>query len=169
MADYYIKIGDDVYGPASADKLKSMAREGRLAGSCMIRRGLNGSWHSAESVKGLFPTDQIMPLDAIPESIAPPVQVSVVPDTVETNYRPVHRAVQTIEKTGKTWKLLMLIGILAMFASCGGFFTSAAISDTNGSGSGGIASAIALLSLLGFLVGAGVYFYGRFGAWWYHD
>ena len=67
------------------------------------------------------------------------------------------RAVQTIEKTSKTWKGLMVLAVLIMGA--GMVFVAVAL---NGASAAWVFASILLLG--GFVV----YLVARIGAWWYH-
>ena len=70
--------------------------------------------------------------------------------------RPV-QSVQTIEKTGKVWKLQILLGGLLIFFSLIFFLLSGRISPI-----------FAALSVICFLIGLLMLFVGKPGAWWFH-
>jgi hypothetical protein len=71
--------------------------------------------------------------------------------------------VQTIQETSKKWKALQLFGGIGFFVSL--------IFICSGIGSSGKeeASTAAGLGLLGILISIILYFWGRIGAWWYHE
>jgi hypothetical protein len=81
--------------------------------------------------------------------------------------------VQTIEKTGKKWKavqlvgvLMMLIGVIGLVVSCAGVYA-----DPFGEGGGPSTRMKAIFSVLGgVLASCGVVttIIGRVGGWWYH-
>lgn len=79
------------------------------------------------------------------------------------------RQTQTIQATGKLWKLLQLVGGILMVGSvavgCTGFFGLAGDANPEAGAAGG---AIVGLSVLGLAAGLIVYLIGRLGAWWFH-
>lgn len=67
------------------------------------------------------------------------------------------RPVQTIEHTGKQWKLMQLYGALLLMVAIAGVFWSFT------------GSSVALLvTILSFAGGFTLVVLGRVGAWWYH-
>jgi len=54
---WYVQIGDHVYGPHTAAKLKEGAASGRLDRDTLVRRGETGEWVRAARIRGLFPDD----------------------------------------------------------------------------------------------------------------
>ncbi|MFH1919943.1 MAG: GYF domain-containing protein, partial [Planctomycetota bacterium] len=52
---WYLKIADKEVGPLSARQLKAMAGKGQISPFDPIRKGTEGSWVAASSVKGLLP------------------------------------------------------------------------------------------------------------------
>ena len=86
MADFYMKRGDQQFGPYKASRLKQHADDGRVLPSDLIRQGEEGKWYPASSVKGLFskepvkrsadaqdPTSELDP-EAEDEAMALPMQ-----------------------------------------------------------------------------------------------
>lgn len=73
------------------------------------------------------------------------------------------KQVQTIEKTGKEWKAVILLGGVMMIAGLVVFALTIA-SDARPSGP----NVGAIAGLVAFIVGLVVYGIGRVGAWWYH-
>lgn len=71
------------------------------------------------------------------------------------------RRVQTIEKTGKAWKLLMLLSVLGMIAAVV-MVAVAAQSKSTGPNAG------VTIGILLFVAGFIGYIVARIGAWWYH-
>ena len=63
MADFYVKRDDHQFGPYKSSRLKQHADDGRVLPSDLIRQGEDGKWHSASSVKGLFPQELDSPDD----------------------------------------------------------------------------------------------------------
>lgn len=53
-ADWYVRIGDQDYGPATAAQLKEWASQGRISPESWVRRGESGAWVAATQVKGLL-------------------------------------------------------------------------------------------------------------------
>ena len=70
----------------------------------------------------------------------------------------------TIELTAKKYKKIMLIAVSLLII--GGLFFIAAAALSNNSESA--ASGVAILGGFPFVVGIGLYFYARVGAWWNH-
>lgn len=77
-----------------------------------------------------------------------PVRAEVVPE----------RRVQTVEATGKLWKLYMLIGGTLGVVGTGIMFGGAYADST----------ALVVIALPLMLFGFVFYLAGRMGAWWYH-
>ena len=69
MADWHYKIGEQVVGPLSADQLKALADEGRLAPNDPVAKSPEGPWVAASRVKGLF---EIAAIDDEPEEESTP-------------------------------------------------------------------------------------------------
>lgn len=69
-------------------------------------------------------------------------------------------AAQTIEATGKKWKLMKLFGVVLIVLGFAGLCS--AVSNTSPSGEGSAATGIMLLAGLILTI------WGRFGAWWHH-
>ncbi len=99
-----------------------------------------------------FPVTRVPPEPIIPHS--PPHVVYV-----QEQHQPVAPSVQTIERTGKTWKGLSCLGALTLL---GGVVIAIA-----GGGSGGQSAFIAIGVLMG-IIGFGIAVVARIGAWWYH-
>ena len=59
MADFYMKRGDQQFGPYKASRLKQHADDGRVLPSDLIRQGEEGKWYPASSVKGLFSKESV--------------------------------------------------------------------------------------------------------------
>ena len=68
-------------------------------------------------------------------------------------------SVQTTEQTGKKWKALMLIGAFVAFLSACVFGLGIAANDGGHIGS---------YSLVGMLLGIGIFIHAKVGAWWNH-
>ncbi len=77
---------------------------------------------------------------------------------------PTRQRVQTTERTGKSWKLLMILGGLGLIVSLIGCFVAAS-ERTNGpetsNDDGAVWGLVFVASLL-------MYVFARLGAWWYH-
>lgn len=54
--EWFLKIADKEVGPLSARQLKAMALRGEISKFDAVRRGSDGRWVPASSVKGLLPT-----------------------------------------------------------------------------------------------------------------
>ena len=54
MASFYLRRGSKVMGPVTVAKLKEAAASGKLKPEDEIRKGADGRWQLASSVKGLF-------------------------------------------------------------------------------------------------------------------
>lgn len=54
MAEYYIRRGETIRGPASARRIREMAAAGKLKTTDWVRRGDDGEWSVAGSIDGLF-------------------------------------------------------------------------------------------------------------------
>ena len=74
------------------------------------------------------------------------------------------RRVQTIEQTGKKWKVRMLLGSLLMVVS--GIGACGVMMDS--SMPAGQADTALVVAALAFGVGLTIYLLGRFGGWWFH-
>lgn len=71
---------------------------------------------------------------------------------------PVGRQVQTVERTGKAWKLVQLVGAgVSILATV---WTVAKLS--------GSPEATAGPQMVGILLGLAAFIVGRIGAWWFH-
>ena len=53
MADWHIKIGDEVIGPVSSAELLAKVRLGEVTPNTLLQKG-NSQWVAAEEVNGLF-------------------------------------------------------------------------------------------------------------------
>ena len=53
---WYCKLADQEIGPFTAEKLKQLAAEKRLAPADPVRREGDTKWYQAKQVKGLFPS-----------------------------------------------------------------------------------------------------------------
>jgi len=56
--EWFLKTGDKEVGPLSARQLKAMALKGKISKFDAVRRGSDGRWVPASSVKGLLPTGE---------------------------------------------------------------------------------------------------------------
>jgi hypothetical protein len=65
-SNLFAKIGDEVVGPIDAWELRKMVSAGRLHRSDHVRRD-KGPWCAADSVKGLFPDLESVPVAESPE------------------------------------------------------------------------------------------------------
>ncbi len=107
--------------------------------------------------------------DALPVVTArpatPPLQALAVATHQQTEYNqprpvtyvPAMRQVQTIERTGKSWKACQLVGAIGLMISVGACMTSGGF-DADGS-----EQYIFLAGFSGLL-----FIIGRVGGWWYH-
>lgn len=68
---------------------------------------------------------------------------------------PVRPGVETIEKTGKTWKGMKLISALLAAGAFGGYATKE--------------PSLELISSCILLIAACLYLYATFGTWWHHE
>jgi uncharacterized membrane protein HdeD (DUF308 family) len=66
-------------------------------------------------------------------------------------------AAQTIEATGKRWKLMQAAGVVLIMVGVGGLCSG-------GASTGGEATTVGLTLFAGFVLTVS----GRVGAWWYH-
>ena len=71
MVLWQCKIAGKEYGPFTADQLKQLATESRLAVTDLVKRTTDSQWSPASKVKGLFP-ETVLTLEITPE--LPPVQ-----------------------------------------------------------------------------------------------
>jgi len=112
-------------------------------------------------------------VDAPPVAIPPPAplpaglveqaaqQIPRAPSGRPVVMRPA-KEVQTIEKTGKRWKLLKLVGGLSMIGGVGScIIASAETTDPTEAGP-------PLISMALFFGGLAVMLFAKFGAWWHH-
>lgn len=72
----------EVVGPLSVSELRDHAQKGRVTHDTVIRKGLDGQWISADSVKGLFERDSAPPPTPTP---MPPKLVSNSRGVAESN------------------------------------------------------------------------------------
>ena len=54
-SDWYLRVGEKVYGPADLATLSEWQREGRVIATNEIRRGDSGEWQLAGAIEELFP------------------------------------------------------------------------------------------------------------------
>jgi hypothetical protein len=156
MAQFFVKLGGKVFGPASSADLRAMAADGRVQRDTLISASAAGPWRTAERVRGLFP--ETASIAELPVAATPaPVAVHVVAQAP---------MVQTIQATGKVWKAVILMGTLLTIASAVVFGLSFALIEP-GSASGAT-GAVAGLACLGTFVGLFTFILGRIGAWWFH-
>lgn len=94
--------------------------------------------------------------------LAPPVAAHAIPVQYATQPREPERFVRTIEQTGKTWKLAMLLGGLGLFAS----LVIGAVALMNSREPWAIATMRYAMVL--FAISTPVYVGARIGAWWNH-
>ncbi|MDO4574814.1 MAG: DUF4339 domain-containing protein [Planctomycetia bacterium] len=73
---WFYKVGSQEIGPLTAQQLKQLADENRIARTDPVRRENDTQWVSAGSVKGLFPPK---PAAEIPTGVAVPAGKPVVP------------------------------------------------------------------------------------------
>ncbi len=59
MAQWYYKTSNDERGPLSFEELGFLKNRGRLSPKDLVRKGKNGSWTRAGTVKGLFPSELV--------------------------------------------------------------------------------------------------------------
>ena len=75
MADWYVRVDGEQYGPYTTEQLKTYAAEGHVTPQSEIRRG-DGPWCVATKVKGMFPEGGVAappkPNGPPPKSTAPP-------------------------------------------------------------------------------------------------
>ncbi|MEW4529670.1 GYF domain-containing protein [Maioricimonas sp. JC845] len=55
VKEFYLKRGENTYGPLSSAQLRTAARSGRVATDDQVSRSKNGPWRLASEVGGLFP------------------------------------------------------------------------------------------------------------------
>ena len=58
---WFIEFGNQSQGPLTDSQLKTLADGGQVTPSTRIRLGVNGSWTTASSVKGLFAAASVPP------------------------------------------------------------------------------------------------------------
>ena len=68
MADWYVRVDGEQYGPYTTEQLKTYAAEGHVTPQSEIRRG-DGPWCVATQVKGMFPEGSVA---APPKPSGPP-------------------------------------------------------------------------------------------------
>lgn len=76
--EWYIRVNDKTYGPASLEKLKQYIQKGQLTPSSLVRVGREGQWQAAGNFAELFeppsqdsPPHQVTP-PPVPRPVAPP-------------------------------------------------------------------------------------------------
>jgi hypothetical protein len=52
---WYVRRGDEVFGPFDAAKMKALAAKGEINPSMEVAQQAGGPWHAARTVRGLFP------------------------------------------------------------------------------------------------------------------
>lgn len=77
---------------------------------------------------------------------------------LDETVRSTHVKTQTIELTGKRFKLMQLLGVLGILLGGPGMFIGMQLNDQT----------IAVISFLALAIGVLLYPAGRVGAWWYH-
>lgn len=136
---YQINQDGQQFGPYSPDQLRQYFREGRIQQTAMV-------W--TEGMPHWLPLNQAFPdLTTTPKAPPPPVQ--------PRSSKPVR--VQTIEKTGKTWKRLKLWSVFGFWGLLIVTFSSLDTPDSTST-----------ISALGAVLCLGLYIYARIGAWWNH-
>jgi len=95
-AEWFCDISGKQIGPLSAQQLKAMAEEGRLAPEHKVRQGANGPWVPAARVKGLFSADAVpsasRPVKPVDASATPPPPVAQPVSPAESNHVPQAKA-----------------------------------------------------------------------------
>ena len=89
-AEWYYARNSQMAGPLTADQLRQDAIAGKVTKSDHVRRGANGTWVTAEKVKGLF--DPAPPPPAPPHIAAAPVRnapasIAVVSKVTQLSYK----------------------------------------------------------------------------------
>ncbi len=89
-AEWYYARNSQMAGPLTADQLRQDAIAGKVTKSDHVRRGANGTWVTAEKVKGLF--DPAPPPPAPPQIAAAPVRnapasIAVVSKVTQLSYK----------------------------------------------------------------------------------
>lgn len=82
--EWYLRVNDKTYGPASLEKLKQYIQKGQLTPSTLVRNGRDGQWQPAGNFAELFeppPQAAPPPRQAVPppRPAAPPVVVRPAP------------------------------------------------------------------------------------------
>lgn len=140
---FYIRRGENVRGPVTADQLKGFAREGRIKPTDLISRQESGPWQQAQAVKGLsFPVANQPPAAVRPSPTpapipapapqpqpqivyvqAPPAQavqiVNNIQNTVAAHATAVAIGGRGVAHGGKASALALLLAIIAATATWG--------------------------------------------------
>ena len=87
MQGYFIRLGDQTFGPVPADELRRMAADGRVRPEHWISTD-GQNWAAARDVKGLFQAAA-----NTPQAAAPPWNVPPMPPPVK-RHRPVDRFIR---------------------------------------------------------------------------
>lgn len=107
--EWYIRINDKNYGPASLEKLKQYIQKGQLTRSTLVREGKQGEWRPAGEFAALFepapqaappPVRQAAPQVLPPQPAAPrPPAPPRVPEVVVSSPPLVERAAPAVPVT----------------------------------------------------------------------
>jgi hypothetical protein len=145
---WFIAQNDQALGPYSDEEMKAFARDGSIIPESYIRREDLAEWITADRINGLF--DGVL-------TIRPPEAPQPIAIQRGTRQAAMARVphVQTIEKTGKGWKGLQVIGVMVFLM---GLFLSPSLNESGD-------KVIVFRIMAG---GLGLFIFARIGAWWNH-
>lgn len=55
-SQWFVRSGGKVYGPLDSAKVKALVSDGKINRNTEVSQAIDGPWHPAGSVRGLFPT-----------------------------------------------------------------------------------------------------------------
>jgi TM2 domain-containing membrane protein YozV len=58
---WYVRHKDKTFGPMSSGQLKKLVASAKISRTTKVKRGDDGEWKDAASIKGLFPKTQLVP------------------------------------------------------------------------------------------------------------
>ena len=92
---WYYRLMGDVVGPVTSKSLRELAKSGGIDFDTQVRKGTDGDWVSAASIKGLFPDEPYVPpqVSTQPPEFAPSAEIQKTPIAQQKQVEPTRKAV----------------------------------------------------------------------------